>query len=150
MHPHRLPPIAFAALALLGSGCAGAPPTTLGLPQGQLAPCPGSPNCVSSLEGEDDAHRVAPLIYTGPREEAMARVAEIVGQMDGARVVTRRAEYLHAEFTTPMMGFVDDVEFHAPAEAQLIHVRSASRVGYSDLGVNRERVEQLRAAWEAR
>jgi uncharacterized protein (DUF1499 family) len=79
----------------------------------------------------------------------MARLAQAISGMHGARIVTQTADYLHAEYTTRWLRFVDDVEFYAPAGAQLIQVRSASRVGYSDFGVNRKRVEAIRRRFQA-
>ncbi|MEO1272448.1 MAG: DUF1499 domain-containing protein [Myxococcota bacterium] len=138
---------ALMAVAVVGcTHCAGAPPTTLGLQGGALAPCPSSPNCVSSL-ATDEEHATASLNYTDARSAAMDRLATIIGAMKGAVIITHRTDYLHAEFTTPLMGFVDDVECHAPEGTSVIHIRSASRIGYSDLGLNRRRVEQIHEAW---
>jgi uncharacterized protein (DUF1499 family) len=111
--------------------------------EGRLAPCPASPNCVSS-QATDDKHRVEPLRYTVSRAEAMAIVAQAIAAMPRTRIVKQTDTYLHAEFTTAVLRFVDDVEFAVDDDAKVIHVRSASRVGYSDLGVNRRRVEAIR------
>lgn len=117
--------------------CAGERPATLGVQNSQLATCPDSPNCVSSFE-QRDSHAIAPL--TGN----IAAVRAALEQIPEAVIVTDDGNYIHAEFTSRLMGFVDDVEFLAdPASAQ-VHVRSASRLGHSDLGVNRERVENIR------
>lgn len=117
--------------------CAGERPATLGVQNNQLATCPDSPNCVSSFE-QRDSHAIAPL--TGN----IAAVRAALEQIPEAVIVTDDGNYIHAEFTSRLMGFVDDVEFLAdPASAQ-VHVRSASRLGHSDLGVNRERVENIR------
>lgn len=117
--------------------CAGERPATLGVQNSQLATCPDSPNCVSSFE-QRDSHAIAPL--TGN----IAAVRAALEQIPEAVIVTDDGNYIHAEFTSRLMGFVDDVEFLAdPASAQ-VHVRSASRLGHSDLGVNRERVESIR------
>lgn len=117
--------------------CAGERPTTLGVQNNQLATCPDSPNCVSSFE-QRDSHAIVPL--TGN----IAAVRATLEQMPQAVIVTDDGNYIHAEFTSRLMGFVDDVEFLADPAAGQVHVRSASRLGHSDLGVNRERVESIR------
>ena len=133
---------------LFGNLFAGNAPASLGVRDGRLAACPDRPNCVSS-QLSDKTHAVAPLDYMGGAEAAMARVAAIIEAQEGARIVTRRADYLHAEYQSKLMGFVDDLELLADPAAHVIHVRSASRLGYSDLGVNRARVDALRAAFAA-
>lgn len=123
------------------------PPAGLGVRDGRLAACPGSPNCVSSQAPPADAHRVEPLRYTGPRGAALARLIAAVEGLPGARLVERRDDYLRVECTSRLFRFVDDLELYLPpGEEGVVHVRSASRVGHSDLGVNRARVEALRAA----
>lgn len=117
--------------------CAGERPTTLGVQNNQLATCPDSPNCVSSFE-QRESHAIAPL--TGN----IAAVRATLEQIPEAVIVTDDGNYIHAEFTSRLMGFVDDVEFLADPAAGQVHVRSASRLGHSDLGVNRERVENIR------
>ncbi len=134
------------ATLLLLAGCAGTPPDNLGVRDGRLAPCPPSPNCVSS-QATDDGHRVAPLRYTDSRDAAQARLREIIESSPRARVVTAQPGYLRAEFTSRIPRFVDDVEFWFPREP-LVHVRSASRLGHSDFGVNRARVEEIRSRYE--
>ncbi len=138
--------LALPALFLVG--CQGARPADLGARNGRLAPCPDTPNCVSS-QAADDGHRVAPLPYTGSREEAIARLAAAVRSFPRAGIVTGTDGYLRAEFTSVLFRFVDDVEFLADDDAKVIHIRSASRIGRSDLGVNRKRVEAVRAKWTA-
>lgn len=117
--------------------CAGERPATLGVQNNQLATCPDSPNCVSSFE-QRDSHSIAPLSGN------MAGVRAALEQMPQAVIVTDDGNYIHAEFTSRLMGFVDDVEFLADPASGQVHVRSASRLGHSDLGVNRERVEAIR------
>lgn len=118
--------------------CAGDRPTTLGAQNGELAACPDSPNCVSSFE-QRESHAIAPL--TGN----LAAVRAALAEMPRAVIVTDENNYIHAEFTSRLMGFVDDVEFLADPASGQVHVRSASRLGHSDLGVNRDRVEAIRA-----
>ncbi len=143
-----LPAVMIVGLALL-SAFSGRP-ETLGLHQGRLRECPPSPNCVCSLDA-DDGHRVEPfLIPTDADSTAVLnRLETLVASLPGARIATRGENYLHAEFTSALFRFVDDVEFHVDAEHATIHVRSASRVGHSDLGANRRRVESLREQWRA-
>lgn len=119
-------------------GCAGDRPTGLGAQNNQLAGCPDSPNCVCSFE-QRDSHRVAPLATD------MAAVRRAIAQMPRVQIITDNGSYLHAEFTSRLMGYVDDVEFLEDAGNGIVHVRSASRLGYSDMGVNRSRVEEIRA-----
>ena len=113
-----------------------------GLRDGKLPPCPASPNCVCSEE--QGKHFVAPLKLKVPPAQAWAVLDQVLAQTPRVRVVTRDDQYLHAEFTSAVLRFVDDVEFNLRPEARIIAVRSASRVGYYDFGANRSRVEKLR------
>lgn len=115
--------------------CAGAAPQN-----GPFAPCPNSPNCVSSL-ATDSTHQIDPL----PAGD-LDRLQALVLSLPRTALVERTGDYLHVTFTTRLMRFVDDVEFRVAGDH--IDVRSASRVGKGDLGVNRARVEELRAAWK--
>jgi len=129
-------------------GCSGTRPPDLGLQGGRLRPCPATPNCVSSEAGTAADQRVAP--FPAPRGAAdMVRLAAVVGAWPRTTVVTDDGTYLHAESTTLLMRFVDDVEFRFDPKESVIHVRSGSRLGKSDLDVNRKRVEGLRAQWAA-
>lgn len=121
------------------------PPTNLGVRDDRLAPCPAAPNCVSS-RAADAGHRVEPLALGDPAS-AMAVLREIVGQMPRTRVVNSTDTYLHAEATSLVWGYVDDLELLIVPDERKIHLRSASRTGYSDLGVNRRRVQALAAAY---
>ncbi len=112
---------------------------------GRLSPCAPRPNCVSSLPQEAPARRVEPIAYAVPLEEALAAVRNALASLPRVRIVTVRPDYLHAEFASRLFRFVDDVEFHFDDLHKRIHVRSASRLGYWDFGVNRRRVEALRA-----
>jgi len=117
----------------------------LGRVDGHLRRCPDSPNCVCS-EGETGDHSTEPLRFTGAPEAAWSRLIAVIEATSNARIITRENDYLRVEFVTPLMRYVDDVEFRlTPHE---IHVRSASRVGRSDLGANLKRVEILRLAFE--
>lgn len=119
------------------TACAGEPPQDIGEQNGRLAPCPDSPNCVSSYE-EDETHGIAPL------QADLATIESVILQMDRTNIVEMRGNYLYAEFTSRIMGYVDDVEFLHDPQSGLTHVRSASRLGYSDLGANRNRIEAIR------
>jgi uncharacterized protein (DUF1499 family) len=123
-------------------GLAGKRPTDLGARDGRLAPCPNKPNCVCSHH-RDDAHAIAPFVAAGDAAATLEKLRTIVEAMPRTHVLESRADYLRCEFATRLLGFVDDVEFLA--HDGVIHVRSASRLGYSDLGVNRKRIEDLRA-----
>ncbi len=129
-------------MALLS--CAGRVPQNLGVEAGRLAPCPASPNCVSS-DAPDRAHAVDPLALAAAPTTAWRQAVAAVRALPRTRVVQEGDDYLHAECRSALMGFVDDLELHLRPDAGAIAVRSASRVGYGDLGVNRRRVENLRA-----
>ena len=131
---------------------AGKRPQNLGHGTGRLAPCKTSPNCVSSqADAADREHYIAPLAMKGNAAgDAMAAVRKAVESMPRTTVVRVEPGYLYAEFRSRLMGFVDDVEFLADPAAGLVHVRSASRLGRRDFGVNRNRVEALRAILEKR
>lgn len=130
--------------------CAGTPPADLGVREGRLRPCPATPNCVSSDAPRDDAHHVAPLALAQPAEEAWPAVRAAAAELPGARVASAQERYLHVECESRWLGFVDDLELHLRPDAGQVAVRSASRLGKSDLGVNRRRVETLRARLRAR
>jgi uncharacterized protein (DUF1499 family) len=129
-------------------GCSGKRPADLGLKGGVLRPCPDTPNCVSSEGGTPADKLVAPLPAPGGRAD-LVRLAAVVAAWPRTEVITTTPEYLHAESTSLLLRFVDDVEFRFDSAAQVIHVRSASRLGKSDLGVNRKRVEGIRDRWAA-
>lgn len=123
---------------------AGTRPNNLGVRDGRLAPCPPSPNCVSS-QASDSLHQIAPLSFTSTSEQELSKLKSIIQSLPRTKIITETEDYLYAEFKTALMGFVDDVEFYLDSNAKLIHVRSASRLGYGDLGVNRQRIETIRA-----
>ena len=115
----------------------------------KFSPCPSSPNCVSSL-AEDRKHLIEPLQYSGSRDEARQKLFGILEKLKRVRVTRSETDYIRAEFRSLIFQFVDDVEFLFAEAGNIIHVKSASRVGYSDLGANRRRVEQIRSAFESR
>ena len=140
----------LALLALLGIRVAAsrAPiPGRLGVRDGRLAPCPPTPNCVST-QATDPEHSIAPIRYEGDVATAKERLRAAIDHLGQNRIVTDRPEYIHAEFRIRGFGFVDDVEFYFAPDAPVIHFRSASRLGRGDLGVNRRRMEAVRGAFE--
>jgi uncharacterized protein (DUF1499 family) len=144
--------ILVVAAALIGAGqlgwLAGSRPSDLGVRGGRLKPPPRTPNAVSS-QATDDPHRIEPLRFAGDPAQAFARLRELVASCAGAVIVAESPGYLHAEFSTRWLGFVDDVELYLDGSANVIHVRSASRLGHSDLGTNRRRVEAIRERFGA-
>jgi uncharacterized protein (DUF1499 family) len=129
---------------------AGRAPADLGVHDGKLKPPARTPNSVTSQAALwPDAPmasyaRIEPLPLKGDARTTLAQIARIVEDLPGARIVERRDDYLYAQFTTALMRFVDDVEFWADPAAGVIQVRSASRVGRKDFGVNRTRIEAIR------
>lgn len=136
------------ALAYAGANglLAGKRPADLGAKDGRLRGGDWRPNWVSSQVPASDAHHVAPLAVAGDPARAWQALEAAVGAEPRSRIVTRGPGYLHAEFASRALGFVDDAEFVLDREAGLIHVRAGARLGIRDFGVNRERVERLRAA----
>ena len=117
-------------------------PSNLGVVDGRLAPCPNSPNCVST-QADDAAHRMEPISYSGPAGEALTKIKAIVASRPRTKVITENGNYLHVEFKSALFRFVDDVEFLVDEPNRRIHFRSASRVGYGDLGANRRRMKEI-------
>ncbi|GAB6145822.1 DUF1499 domain-containing protein [Desulfocicer niacini] len=123
--------------------CMGCKTPEIGLTPAGLRPCPDRPNCVSSQENNDE-HKILPLTYSTDKETAYAKIKKIISHQKNAHIVAENADYIHVTFKSKIMGFMDDMEFWFPRDQQLIHLRSASRVGYSDFGVNKKRVETIR------
>jgi uncharacterized protein (DUF1499 family) len=123
-------------------------PAHLGVKQGKLAPCPAAPNCVST-QAEDSEHRIDPIRFTGNAADALAKLKQAFGTLPRAAIVTESADYLHVECTSLIFRFTDDVECWIDEPNQVIHFRSASRVGRSDFGVNRKRMEAIRKVFAA-
>lgn len=124
------------------SGLWPSPDEKPGLLNGKLRPCPGTPNCLCS-ETSNEAERVPPLAFQGDPLSAWKALEEVIAEMGGT-VESRDDDYIWSTFMMPLVGFVDDVEFRLDASHRVIQVRSASRLGYSDLGVNKARVEDIR------
>lgn len=109
----------------------------------QLDPCPSSPNCVSTL-AHDQQHAITPLRYQKSNAEAKAALRSLILELPRVKLVEEEESYLHFEFTSLLLRFIDDVEFLFDEQAKMIHFRSASRIGYGDFGVNRRRMEEIR------
>ncbi len=123
-------------------------PANLGVRNGKLAPCPNSPNCVST-QSQDPRHQIDPIPYTMSPAEAKATLVQIIRSMERTQIIRDDPTYIHAEFRTKGIGYVDDVELTLDQEAGVIHFRSSARLPYYDFGVNRKRMEEIRAAFEA-
>jgi len=132
-----------AAMSIFTICCSGKRPSNIGLNKGMLAECPGSPNCVSS-QSKDKAHYIDPIVYQGSREEAVDKILSVIKSEKRTNIIVQEKDYIHAEFTSLIFRFVDDVEFYFNDEKKIIHIRSASRLGYSDMGANRKRIEGIR------
>ncbi|MBN8558947.1 MULTISPECIES: DUF1499 domain-containing protein [unclassified Leptolyngbya] len=120
----------------------GSRPTNLGLHNDRLTECPSTPNCVNSVSS-DSTHAIAPL-KSSNIEKAFADLKQVIESQPRTKIIESTENYLYAEFTSKLMGFVDDVEFYLDKTSKAIQVRSASRLGESDLGVNRQRIESIR------
>lgn len=121
-------------------------PDNLGVQNGRLAPCPESPNCVSSYE-TDEEHGMDGIEFTGETAVAQERLSAIIQAMPSSTLITNQPGYIHAEFRSPTMQFIDDVEFYLDEEAGLIQFRSAARLGYEDMDANRKRMAEIQAAY---
>lgn len=147
--------LAVLALLLLVAGqtgwLSGRPPSDLGVRDGRLKAPAATPNSVSS---QADLHRgggalvdyarIAPIAAAADVAATMQRLRAVIERMPGGRIVEARPDYLYVQFTTRWLKFVDDAEFWASPAERVIHVRSASRLGRKDFGVNRARIERIR------
>ncbi len=123
-------------------------PENLGVENGRLAPCPDSPNCVAT-QATAEQHAIAPIVYDGETAVAQERILAILQADPSFTLITNSPTYLHAEARSNLWRFIDDVEFFFDEADGLIHFRSASRLGYGDGGVNRQRLEAIRTAFQA-
>jgi uncharacterized protein (DUF1499 family) len=126
-------------------GCSATFPK-LGIMNDQLISCPNKPNCVSS-QATDTEHYIQPIHFTGTPQDAQDRLLQILNALERTNIIVVQENYIRVEFTSKIFQFIDDVEFYFPAtntEHIIIHFRSASRIGYSDLGANQKRIEQIR------
>ena len=135
----------FILISLLGLSASSRKQADLGLVNGKLRACPAKPNCVCS-EFQDKPSSIEPLVYSIAHADAWHGIKEVVVDL-GGEIVVEKDVYLRVRFVTPLLRFIDDVELRHVEEHNQIHIRSASRVGRSDFGVNRKRVERLRQAF---
>ena len=119
--------------------------SSVGIESGSLRPCPTSPNCVVS-QNADAKHSIAPITYHVTRDKARETLLKVLTVVPRTTVIEQTDNYIHAISKSRIFKFVDDVEFYFPNDKSVIHIRSASRVGDSDFGVNRRRLEQIRLA----
>jgi uncharacterized protein (DUF1499 family) len=143
--PGNVTPLPLGALPGVANLLASTPPSNLGVHDGQLSPCPDSPNCVVSQNGDVD-HAILPLTYQSDRNTAQEALLKVLSVVPQTQVITQTDGYIRFESRSRLLGFVDDGEFYFPEGEKIIQVRSASRLGKSDLGVNRRRMEQIRLA----
>lgn len=145
MNPRTLTVLAL----LVAFGCTAGEPPALGIHQDRLTPCPDSPNCVSS-DADDERHHVAAFVLRPPLAESWAEVRAALDAVPRLRIVDEAGDYLRAESRSRVFRFIDDLELHFREGEGIIAVRSASRLGRGDLGVNRRRVERLRSLLASR
>jgi uncharacterized protein (DUF1499 family) len=137
---------AIIIIGVLNMACSSKRPASVGIVDNKLNLCPDSPNCVSSFENKNDSkHYIEPLNYSGDLRKAMVKLEKIIRELKNSKIVKKDKRYLHVEFSSALFSFVDDVEFLFNDKKKIIHVRSASRIGYSDLGVNRKRINKIRS-----
>lgn len=140
----------FLLISLL-SGCGGTAPEDLGAEDGALKPCPETPNCVSTQAKKSDTeHRMEPIAYVGGKGDVKAAIMETIEESSRASILENGEDYVRAEFTSRIFRFVDDVEFYIDEDERLVHFRSASRIGSSDMGANRERMTEIRKNLKAK
>lgn len=130
------------------AGCSSMPPRNIGVTDGRLAECPDRPNCVSS-QTPGTEHYIAPLEYDSEMSGAFISMVRVLETWPNTIMVKKSEDYIHVVFNSRIFKFKDDVQFFFPSNKGIIHIRSASRVGYSDLGVNRKRIEAIRSVFNA-
>jgi len=135
------------AFSLTLVACQGTRPDGLGVREGQLQDCPSKPNCVFSQSVNDD-QKVTPLPLKGSPQETMQALVKVIKDMERTQIIEQKDDYLRVEFKSSLLQFVDDVEFYIPEGKSEVQTRSASRLGHSDLGVNRKRIESIRQSLE--
>jgi uncharacterized protein (DUF1499 family) len=134
--------ICLITCVVLVGGCTAMLPENLGVRANKLTPCPNNPNCVSS-QGQQKAHYISPITYNTGQTVAKEKLVLILQQYASAKIRAQSEDYIHIEFQSRWLRFIDDVEFYF-YPAGIIQIRSASRVGYSDFGVNRQRIEKIK------
>jgi len=137
--------IIILSVVFIAFSCISTKSSDLGIKDGRFKKCPSSPNCISTQSPKDDKeHYMDPIKYTGTKKEVMEKIIRVVKSMARTTIIKEEDNYLHVEYRTEKMKFVDDVEFYIDEENKLIHFRSASRIGYSDLGLNRKRMTEFK------
>lgn len=124
-------------------------PDDLGWQDGSFTRCAKLMNCVSSTDAEDRDTYITPISYTGSAQDAHDTILRILNTMDRVTLITDTEQYIHVEFRSLMNGFIDDTEFYIDPDSNVIHVKSSARLGESDLGVNRNRIESIRQQFNA-
>ncbi len=137
----------IAALPIVKNIFAGHSPDNLGVHDAHLSSCPNSPNCVLS-QNADATHSIAPVVYHTNLDTARETLLKVITVVPRTQVIEQTDNYIRTQSESRLMGFIDDMEFYFPQDEKVIHLRSASRMGESDLGVNRRRLEQIRLAMQ--
>lgn len=140
--------MSLVGLGAAAIGIAGCQLPELGLKDGRLLPCPESPNCVCSL-ATDEEHGIKALPMHADAEATLAALKSVIAEMPRTKLLEEAPNYLRFQFTSALMRYKDDLELHLVPDEGLVQVRSASRLGHSDLGANRKRVEDLRERYLA-
>jgi len=135
--------LTLVSMAAIFATCCAKTPDSIGIRDGKLSECPDKPNCVSSM-AKDKSHMIEPFKYSSDSISAKNAILETIRSQDRAVIITDNDNYIHAEFRSKIFRFVDDVEFLIDDKSKTVHIRSASRTGYSDMGVNRKRMESIR------
>ncbi len=123
--------------------CSGQRPLNLGVQDNKLPACPKSPNCISS-DADNESQRILPFQIKGASSEMWHLIKKSLLMLPRTKIITESPDYIHAECSSAIFGFVDDLELHLRPSNAIIAIRSASRLGYSDFGVNRKRIKTLR------
>jgi len=134
---------------MLFVGCAGTRPSKVGEGYGNLAPCPETPNCVST-QASNEKKRMLPLTYNGSMQDAMMNLVRVINSLPRTEIIAQTSDYLYVEFRSFFWRFVDDVEFSFDHDEKTIQFRSASRLGRNDFGVNRRRMRKISELFEIR
>lgn len=143
MLPKLIMVLIISSIGLLGLSMTANRPTDLGVSNGKLAKCPDSPNCIST-QADSETHQMEPVSFTGDMDAAVSKIKQTVAKnFSRAELIEEKGGYLRYEFTSLIFRFVDDIEFVVDDTSKQIHFRSASRVGHSDMGANRRRMQKI-------
>ena len=119
----------------------------IGIVDGKFYPCPNTPNCVST-QATGKEHKIEPIQYSGTLNEAKEKIIQIMNSLKRSKIIINKENYIHVVFRTAIFRFIDDVEFLFNDSEKVIHFRSRARLGYSDMGVNRKRMEKIREMYK--